>query len=549
MNIQYADIILVNVLLWGGREDAAPRPGMALAIAGDRIVRRGAAPDVLDLRGPATEVIDLRGLLLIPGFRDAHLHPMIGAIDLVECRLSGPADADSYLAQLREYAGKHADRPFIRGSGWIYAAFPKTGPHRERLDEIVSDRPVFLKAIDGHTGWVNTAALRLAGITRETPDPVGGAIERDPATGEPTGFLREWPAMGMVTGKLPKPGIDEYLEGARLFLAQAAKFGITAVHDAVGKPPFIAAWERLDELGELTLHVTASQFGNPESGPEHIAELLEIRNRWKSPRRKIGAAKISLDGVVEGRTALLLDAYADTPGCFGESMWEAADVRRFVADLDAAGFQTHFHAVGDAAVRLALDALDAARKANGPRDSRHMIAHADLVHPADVPRFAGLGVIANLQPAWYYHDSNFDGVALPCLGPGRAFRQFALRALRDAGTRFAFSSDWPFGGDALTFNPLDGIETAITRRGTGKSDAPPFVPDQAVDLVTMLDGFTRGPAFADFDDDAGTIAAGNRADLAVLDRDLFSTPPAEIHEARVRLTVAAGRITWRDPLL
>jgi len=549
MNARYADLILVNALLWRSREDATPRPNRALAVSGDRIVRLGDASDILELRGPATEMIDLGGSLLLPGFRDAHLHPMIGAIDLVECRLSGPADAVSYLAQLRDYAGKHPDSPFIRGSGWIYAAFPKTGPRREQLDGIVPDRPVFLKAIDGHTGWVNSAALQLAGITRETPDPAGGVIERDPATGEPTGFLREWPAMGMVTGKLPKPGIDEYLEGARLFLAQAAKFGITAVHDAVGKPPFIAAWERLDELDELTLHVTASQFGNPEAGPEHIAELLEIRNRWKSPRRKIGAAKISLDGVVEGRTALLLDPYADAPGCFGEAMWEAADVRRFVVDLDAAGFQTHFHAVGDAAVRLALDALEAARKANGLRDGRHMIAHADLIHPADLPRFARLGVVANLQPAWYYHDSNFDGVALPCLGQERAFRQFELRILRDAGTRFAFSSDWPFGGDALTFNPLDGIETAITRRGTGKTNTPPFIPDQSVDLVTMLDGFTRGPAFVDFDDDAGTIAVGNRADLTALDRDLFSIPAAEIHEARVRLTVAAGRVTWRESRL
>lgn len=549
MNINNADMILVNALIWPGRDAGGPKPGMALAIAGDRIARIGDAREVLTLRGPQTELIDLRGALLLPGFRDAHLHPMIGAIDLIECRLSGPAEPASYLTQLREYAGKHQDRPFIRGSGWIYAAFPKSGPNRKSLDEVVPDRPVFLKAIDGHSGWVNSAALQLAGITRETPDPAGGAIERDPVSGEPTGFLREWPAMGMVTGKMAKPGIDEYLEGARLFLAQAAKFGITAIHDAVGKPPFIAAWEQLDRLGELTLHVTASQFGNPELGPEHLEELVDIRKRWKSPRRKIGAAKISLDGVVEGRTALLLEPYADAPGAFGEAMWEASDVRRFVADLDAAGYQTHFHAVGDAAVRLALDSVEAAQKANGRRDARHMIAHADLVDVNDVPRFAKLGVIANLQPAWYYRDSNFDSVALPCLGRERVFRQFALRSLRDSGASLAFSSDWPFGGDTLTFNPLDGIETAITRCGIGKSGVEPFVPEQAVGLETMLDGFTRGTAFADFDDDAGTLEVGKRADLAVLDRDLFATPASDIHEARVRLTVAAGRITWRDPAL
>lgn len=535
--------------MWPGRDMDRPKPGMALAVAGDRISMIGEAGDVLVLRGPRTQLIDLGGSLLLPGFRDAHLHPMIGAIDLIECRLSGPAEPASYLAQLREYAKRHQDRPFIRGSGWIYAAFPKSGPNRKQLDEVVSDRPVFLKAIDGHAGWVNTAALHLAGITRETPDPVGGAIERDPATGEPTGFLREWPAMGMVTGKLPKPGIDEYLEGARLFLARAAKLGITAIHDAVGKPPFIAAWERLDQLDELTLHVTASQFGNPELGSGHVEELVEIRKRWKSPRRRIGAAKISLDGVVEGRTALLLEPYADAPGTFGEAMWDADEVRRFVAALDAVGFQTHFHAVGDAAVRLALDSLEAAQLANGRRDSRHMIAHADLVDANDLPRFSRLGVIANLQPAWYYRDSNFDSVALPCLGRERVFRQFQLRSLRDSGAALAFSSDWPFGGDMLTFNPLDGIETAITRRGIGNADVRPFVPEQAVDLVTMLDGFTRGPAFADFEDDAGGLEVGKRADLAVLDRDLFAIPATEIHEARVRLTMAAGRITWREQSL
>ncbi|HNW33927.1 MAG TPA: amidohydrolase [Candidatus Ozemobacteraceae bacterium] len=546
MNNIYADIILIHARLWPGRTAVRPRPDKAIAITDDRISWIGDSDSYAVRRGPGTEVIDLCGALVIPGFRDAHLHPMIGAIDLIECRLSGPAEPALYLAQLREYAARHPNRPFIRGSGWIYAAFPKNGPHRRDIDQVVPDRPVFLKAIDGHSGWVNSAALRLAGITRETPDPAGGAIEREAGSGEPTGFLREWPAMGMVTGKLPKPGLDEYIEGARLFLAQAAKFGITAIHDAMGKPPFIMAWERLEQLEELTLHVTASQFGNPERGAEHVEELLEIRNRWKSPRRRIGPAKIALDGVVEGRTALLLEPYADAQNTIGEAMWDPDDVRRLVAALDAVGFQTHFHAVGDAAVRLALDALEAAQKANGRRDSRHMIAHADLIDKTDVPRFAKLGVIANLQPAWYYRDSNFDGVALPCLGKERAFRQFALRSLRDAAAPLAFSSDWPFGGDMLTFNPLDGIETAMTRCGTGKNGVEPFVPEQAVDLVTMLDGFTRGPAFADFDDDAGVLEVGKRADLAVLDRDLFVIPASEIHEARVRLTVAAGCITWRD---
>ncbi|HEY9068981.1 MAG TPA: amidohydrolase [Candidatus Ozemobacteraceae bacterium] len=549
MNIKHADIILTNMTIWAGRSFSESRPGISIAIAADRILRIGDPVDVLSLRGPATEVIDLRGGLLLPGFRDAHLHPMMGAIDLVECRLSGPPDPVGYQDQVRAYAGAHPGRPFIRGSGWLYAAFPKEGPNRSLLDAVVPDRPVFLKAIDGHSGWVNTAALQLAGITRDTPEPVGGSIQRDPETGEPTGFLREWPAMGMVTSQLPKPGLDEYLEGARMFLAQAARLGITAVHDAMGKPPFLATWERLDQLGELTLHVTASQFGNPELGPEHIEELLEIRRTWKSPLRRIGPAKISLDGVVEGRTALLLEPYADAPETCGEAMWDASDVRRLVSGLDAAGFQTHFHAVGDAAVRLALDALEAARLANGPRDARHMIAHADLVDVQDLPRFAALGVIANLQPAWYYRDSNYEGVALPCLGRARAERQFALRALRDAGAPLAFSSDWPFGGDMLTFNPLDGIETAITRRGTGRQADEPFVPEQSVDLVTMLDGFTRGAAFADFDDEAGVIAEGGRADLTVLDRDLFAVPAERIHEARCLLTVAAGRITWREASL
>ncbi|MFZ2960081.1 MAG: amidohydrolase [Candidatus Ozemobacteraceae bacterium] len=541
-----ADVVFRGGLVyspgWG-----SPRPA-SVAISRGCITFVGSDSGVRDRCGPETETIDLHGRLLLPGFHDAHLHPIIGALDMIECSLQGLSGVDAYLAHVREYAGRNADKPFIRGSGWLYGAFPPIGPSKALLDAIVPDRPVFIKAIDGHSGWVNSKALAMAGITRVTPDPVGGHIERDPTSGEPTGTLREWSAMGLVTALMAKPGPEEQLRGAAFFLKTAAKFGITAFHEAMGKPPFLKAWSILEERGELTARMCASLFCDPDRGPEQMIDLLDVHARYDRPMMRVHTGKLFLDGVIEGGTAWVSRPYANNPSNYGEPIWESANFRRVVSALDRVGLQAHIHAVGDAAIRLGLDGLEQARSENGTRDSRHQIAHADMVSREDLHRFAKLGVIANIQPSWFYMDGNFTEGVLQGLGPERAHALYPMRSLLGSGARLACSSDWPFGGDTITFNPLNTVRTAVIRRGIGGGIDETYIPEERVTLAQAIDAHTLGSAFVDFRDrETGTIESGKRADLIVLDRNLFELPAFEIHTAKVLLTLLDGRSVWRAP--
>lgn len=498
---------------------------------------------------PEAEVVDLAGATLLPGFQDSHLHPFIGAIDLVECRLAPEDGPDACARKVAAYVAAHPDRHLIRGSGWGYGAFPSAGPRREILDAVAADLPVFLKASDGHSAWVNTAALRLGGITRDTVPPTGGVIEHDPATGEPTGVLREWPAMHLVADHFPLPGHDEVLEGGRLFLAEAARCGLTAIHDAQGKDPHPELWQTLERRGELTVRVSASRRLHHAEGPAQIPDLQEAVARYRSPLFRFTSAKVFLDGVVEGNTAFLLEPYANRPDTRGEPLWESVShLAELTAALGRGGLPIHVHAVGDAAVRFTLDAIEAAQALGADRGLRHQITHADLVDPADRQRFARLGVIANMQPAWFCRDSSYPRITLPGLGPERAGRLYALASLLRLGTRVACSTDWPFMGDRVDLSPLNSIRTAILRRSIGQPPGEELNPAEAVDLPTMLDLHTLGSAYANFrETETGSLEVGKLADLVTLDRDLYATPPEDLHLARPVLTLLGGRPVWRAP--
>ncbi len=521
------------------------RPG-ALLVQDGRIAWLG--PDEAAPTPPAgAEVIDLGGASLLPGFQDAHLHPFIGAIDLLECRLAPTDGPDRAAALVAAWAAAHPEATYIRGSGWGYGAFPPAGPHRRWLDAVVPDRPVFLKANDGHSAWVNSAALRLAGISRDTVPPDGGVIEHDPADGEPTGVLREWPAMLLVADHFPPPEPREMLAAGRLFLERAARFGITALHDAQGKDPHPELWHALEERGELSVRVTASRRLHQKKGAEQLEGLLGAVGKWRSHLFRFTSAKVFIDGVVEGNTAFLLAPYANRPDTLGEPMWDSPDqLGRLTAALGRAGLPIHVHAVGDGAVRFALDAIAAARALGAPADLRHQITHADLIDPADLPRFAALNVIANLQPAWFCRDQSFPTITLPALGPERAGRLYPLASLRRHGARVACSSDWPFGGDTVTFDPLESIRTAVTRRAAGQPPGTELAPDEAVDLATMLDLHTLGSAYANFREaDTGSLEVGKLADLVVYDHDLFALPIDDLPKARAILTLLEGRPVWQ----
>ncbi|MDA8125537.1 MAG: amidohydrolase [Deltaproteobacteria bacterium] len=518
----------------------------ALAVAAGRIACVGDQADVDHWIGPATELFDLPGKLVLPGFRDSHIHPLAGSFNLLECRLVGPADAASYLTQIRAYGRANGDQPFLRGGGWQPDAFSSHGPDRKALDAVVSDRPALLKSLDGHSAWVNSRALEMAGIGKGSPDPPGGLIVRDPVTGEPTGTLREWSAMDLVEARLPKPAVRDLVTAGWAFLERAARLGIVSVHEAMAGEAELAAYRELERSGELTLRVQAAMLCEPPGGEEAVHRLVRMQREFRGRLLAPQAVKIFLDGVVEGHTARLLFPYADRPGFRGELLWTPADLDRTVRALDRAGLQIHFHAIGDGAVRLALDTLEKNLKTGGRRNGRHLIAHCDLVDAADIPRFGTLGVTAVLQPAWFYREANFDRTALPFLGRQRAYGLYRMRTLLAAGGAVACGSDWPFSGELNTFNPLDSIQVGVTRAGLDADPEQPYLPEERLELSTLIDGFTMAGARADFQEAiTGSLTAGKSADLAVLDRNPFHLPAEEISRARVLLTLFAGRTVFR----
>jgi hypothetical protein len=519
-----------------------------VAVAGGRIVYAGDGKGAAGLIGRKTEVIELNGELILPGFRDAHLHPLTGSYNLLECRLTGPADQKAYLHQVAVYARANADQSFIRGGGWLPAAFPAEGPGRLDLDTVVSDRPAILKAIDGHSAWVNTRALETAGVTKNTPDPSGGHIVRDPGTREATGTLREWSAMDLVESRLPKPAHRDLAAAGWAFMEMAARFGLVSLHEAMARKEELDVYLELDRRHELIMRIQASLLCEPEGGMAQMTQLQEMRRSYQGRLLHPRAVKLFLDGVVEGHTARLLAPYADRTGFRGELLWPRDDFFRMIAALDRAGFQIQVHAIGDAAVRMTLDAYESALKAGGRADARHMIAHGDLIDPCDLPRFRELGVTVNLQPAWFYEEKNFANMTLSYLGPERACGLYKMKSLLQAGAHVVCSSDWPFSGELNTFNPLDAIQVGVTRAGLDADPGRAYMPEERVDLATLIDCHTIHSARADFQEDlTGSLTPGKSADLIVLDRNLFALDATEISRARVLLTLFEGRAVFRAP--
>ncbi len=511
------------------------RNGLIDAIGPQETLRHRICPDM--------DILDVTGGLILPGFRDAHIHPLLGGMNLLECNLTGLTRLDDYLARVADYAQANPDQDFIRGGGWL----PDAPVHRALLDAIAPERPVFLKSIDGHSAWVNSKALKLAGIGPSTPDPQGGRIEKDARNGEPIGLLREWSAMDLVEALLPAPTLQTRVLAGWAFLQEAARLGIVSAHEAMAHEEELLAYAALEQEDSLTMSIRAALLCEPELGMGQIEHLVSLRDRFSSRLIRPGAVKLFVDGVIEGHTAKLLDPYADRSDYRGEALWEPETLNRITSALDALGFQMHYHAVGDAAVRMALDAVEQARRQNGLRDARHMIAHADLISKSDLPRFAALGVIANLQPLWFCREKHFEKTTLASLGALRAFELYRLRDLIAAGTSLACGSDWPFSGELNSFNPLEAIAVGVTRRGLSPDAPEAYRPDQRADVTTLLDAYTIGSARAGFQDDVtGSLQAGKSADIIVLDRDILSRPATDIAKAKVVLTLFGGRVVYRD---
>ncbi|MER5940525.1 amidohydrolase [Streptomyces sp. NPDC001928] len=518
------------------------RTATAVAVTGDRITAVG-RQEVHDLAGPRTEVVDLAGRLLLPGFQDAHVHPVPAGLELTQCDLTATRTADETLAVVRAYADAHHEREWITGGGWSMEAFEGGTPTKELLDAVVPDRPVYLPNRDHHGAWVNSRALALAGITRDTPDPADGRIDRD-ASGEPSGSLQEG-AMQLV-GRLTPPATQADRVAALLHAQrQLHALGITAWQDALvgdflGMDDPAQAYAAAARDGSLTARVVGALWWDRERGAEQIPELVERREALSHGRFRATSVKLMLDGVAETGTAALVDPYLDKCGCAtanrGTSFIDPEQLPKYVTELDALGFQCHFHALGDRAVRDALDAIEAARAANGPSDTRPHLAHLQVVQPADVPRFARLGAIANIQPLWAAHEPQMDELTIPFLGPERAAWQYPFGALLRSGARLAAGSDWPVSSP----DPLHGIHVAVNRVVPESAEAPVFLPGERIGLAEALTAYTAGSAYANHLDDTGEVRVGALADLVVLDRDPFDRPVGEIAETRVAVTYVGG---------
>ncbi len=540
--------------------NAARSWAQAVAISGDTIVAVGSDDDVRSRVGSRTTVIEMRGRMLVPGFQDAHVHAAGGGLDRLRCDLTDVRGLADYLRHIAAYGQAHPVEEWITGAGWYMDAFPGGIPSAANLDEVTGDRPAFLINRDHHGAWANSAALRRAGINERTPDPPDGRIERDRA-GRPVGALQEG-AMRLVESVIPPATLQQRIDGVLEGQRYLHELGITGWQEAIvgdypGVPDCYQAYQQVARDGRLTGRVVGALWWDRTRGEDEvedqIAELVERRAAAAPGQFSAGTVKIMQDGVCENFTAAMLTPYLGETAAGhteGLSYLDPAHLRRVVVRLDALSFQVHVHAIGDRAVRDALDAFAAARVANGRHDLRHHIAHLQVVHPDDLPRFRQLDVAANAQPLWACYDRQMTDLTLPFLGAKRSAWQYPFGSLARGGAQLAIGSDWPVSSP----NPLWLLHVAVNREApwdvSSEPDSrsrEPFLPAERIDLPTALAAATAGSARVNHFDDSGSIQPGYRADLTLLDRNLFDHPAAQIGDAQVELTMAGGRIVYARP--
>jgi len=536
-----ADLVLTNGAVY--TMDAARPWATAVAVAKGKILYVGDDRGALRLRDGSTVVADIGGKMVLPAFQDSHIHLVTGGVELGLCNLNGLRTKEDVFEKIKAYTAANPGPPWVTGGGWDLPVFPQANPRKEDLDALVPDRPAALSSADGHSAWANSRALELAGVTKDTADPAGGRIERDPKTGEPTGTLRE-SAAGLVEKLIPEIGPEDYIRGLKAGLELANRFGIASIIEASAGPKILDAYAALDRSGELPVRVLASLHVDTDKGTAEVERLVKLRDAYRGARLKSTAAKIFADGVMEPHTAALLKPYLDRPGDRGTPLLEPEAFDALAVALDAAGFQIHVHAIGDRAIRMSLDAFEAAGRANGFRDLRHHIAHLELIDPADIPRFKALGVTANFQPLWAYADLYITELTLPILGPGRSRWLYPIGSVAGTGAIIAGGSDW----SVSSMNPLEAIQVAITRRGPDDPPGDAWIPEERVDLETMLRAYTINGAWLSHDEKSrGSLESGKAADIIVLAGNLFKIPASEVGRVRVLLTLIDGRPVFRDP--
>lgn len=535
-----ADFVLKNARIY--TVDTALPWASSLAIDGGKIAAVGSDEQVAPFIGENTRVVDLGGKLVLPGFHDVHAHPVGGGLAYSQCPIHEGTSPKEYQQLVAKCVAAKPGKGWLFGTGWKPGIFVPDGiPNKKLLDEIAPDRPVAISSIGGHTLWVNSEALRVAGITRDTKDPPNGRIDRDPKTGEPVGALQEH-AINLV-GKLLPPPTREDLDGALAYATQYFNgVGIVGWQDAsvsvlpTDPTQVIPVYASAQERGGLKSHVKLALLWENERGPEQLQDLLEASEKLAKVGVQARTVKMFIDGVLVPRTGALIEPYADQHDTRGELQIPLDVYNNAIAEFDARGFQVHVHAIGDLGVRVTLDAFAKVRERNGPKDNRHLMSHLNLITPQDQPRFAQLGVIPVFQPLWARWDEYMRMTAIR-VGDERMKYMYPSGSLLRGGATLAYGSDWP----VASANPLEGIEVALTRREPGVTSGEALTPEEVITLDQAIHAYTLGSAFANHVDDvSGSLQVGKSADLVVMDRDVFKIPVTEIGKAKVLTTLIAG---------
>jgi predicted amidohydrolase YtcJ len=521
-------LAIVNARVWTG--DTARPWAEAIAVRGERIGTVGSSAAVRKIAGSA-RVIDARGQMIVPGFVDAHVHFITGGFRLSSVQLRDAKTPAEFIARIKAFGATAPPGAWITGGDWDHEQWGGDLPRRDWIDSVAPNNPVFVNRLDGHMGLANSAALRAAKITRASRDVAGGTIVRD-AGGDPTGVLKD-NAMDAMYAAIPDPPAeleDRALDAAMRYVAEQ---GVTSIHN-MGTWRDVAIFERAHKGGRLRTRIYAAV---PLATWEQLRDTVAARGPGDAWLR-IGGLKGFVDGSLGSHTAAMLQPFTDAPKDTGLLVNTPEDLYQWTSGADKAGLNVIVHAIGDRAIRLQLDIFQRVEKENGPRDRRFRIEHAQHVAPADILRFAQLGVIASMQP---YHAIDDGRWADKVIGTERAKTTYAFKSLRDAGATLAFGSDWFVAPPT----PLEGIYAAATRRTLDDRNPGGWVPEQKITVEDALRAYTRGSAFASFDEkEKGFLAPGALADFAIIDRDLTRIAPETIRDAHIVLTAVGGKVVY-----
>lgn len=540
---QDPDLVLINGKIWTGNNQSTFVE--ALAVKGNTILKTGTTAEINILVVKSTKVIDLKGRLASPGFNDAHIHFLSGSIGLSEVDFTGTKSIEEMIQRVVGYANDNPEKKWITGRGWQYTQFPGGLPTKKALDDVVGDRPIFIKAYDGHSAWVNSKALELAEIDRNTTFSGFGEIVRD-QNGEPTGALLE-SAQSLVANLIPPPDRNEKLNALRKGMKLAASLGITSIQNASGSVEEFSLYEELLDNKELTLRIGTAFSVGTYTTPEDIEKFTQLKNRVaKNDMIRAQAVKFMLDGVIESHTAAMLQPYSDVSSDEllpkGELGLPLERYYELVTTFDKIGFQIYTHAIGDFAVRVALNAYERAKSINDSKDSRYRIEHIEMISPADLPRFSKIGVLPSMEPI--HAEPGTIAVWQKAVGENRLPNAFAWSSMLHHNATLVFSSDWPA---CVSLNPIRGLHTAVTRRTVDGLPTSGWVQEQKISIADALLAYTQRGAYASFEENVkGVIAPGYLADIIVFSQDLFTIDPMKTYETRVVLTVFNGDVIYQE---